>query len=228
MQAHTVLRTQILNVLRKWYQNQGSTVFILTSPKDRNCEVCLRTKMTRAHGRRRIGEGLLRAEKFGDLITAGHKVFNEGCESRDNHRYAVVVQDLATQWIQSYQCKTEISHETEKSFSKFWEPSHKPKVIYTDKSLEFGRACEVLSWNHRISTLHRSERSGVAEEMTSLRERYAESRKELLQCCYNQDWMKSGGRIPWNASAICEMSKTSWQMGKLRMKDGLENHSKVQ
>ena len=31
-----------------------------------------------------------------------------------NHRYAVVVQDLATQWIQSYPCKTKTSHETEK------------------------------------------------------------------------------------------------------------------
>ena len=37
-------------------------------------------------------------------ITADHKVLSEGCESRDNHRYAVVVQDLATQWIQSYPC----------------------------------------------------------------------------------------------------------------------------
>ena len=32
-QAHTVLRPQIRNLLRKWYQNQGSTVFILTSQK---------------------------------------------------------------------------------------------------------------------------------------------------------------------------------------------------
>ena len=32
-------------------------------PKDRNCEVCLRPKMTRALCRRRTGEGLPRAEK---------------------------------------------------------------------------------------------------------------------------------------------------------------------
>ena len=57
-------------------------------PKDRNCEVCLRT------GRRRIGEAVPRAEKFDDLITADHKVFNEDGESRNNHPYAVVVQDL--------------------------------------------------------------------------------------------------------------------------------------
>ena len=38
-------------------------------PKDRNCEVCLRTKMTRAPRRRRTGDAVLRAEKFGDLLT---------------------------------------------------------------------------------------------------------------------------------------------------------------
>ena len=56
------------------------------SPKDRNCEVCLRTKMTRAPCRRRTDEALPRLEKFGELITAYHKVVNEEGESRDNHR----------------------------------------------------------------------------------------------------------------------------------------------
>ena len=42
-------------------------------PKDRNCGVCKRTKITRAPCRRRNGEAVLRAEKFGDLITADHK-----------------------------------------------------------------------------------------------------------------------------------------------------------
>ena len=64
-------------------------------PKDRNSEACLRTKMTRAPCRRRTGEAAPRAEKCGDLITVDHKVLNEVCESRDNHRYAVLVQDLA-------------------------------------------------------------------------------------------------------------------------------------
>ena len=81
-------------------------------PQDRNCEICERTKITRAPCSRRIGEAVPRAEKFGDLITADHKVLSEGCESRNNHRYAVVVQDLATQWIQSYPCITKTSHET--------------------------------------------------------------------------------------------------------------------
>ena len=71
-------------------------------PKDRICETCQRTKITRAPCRRRNGEAVPRAENFGDLITADYKVLSENCESRNNHRYSVVVQDLATQWIQSY------------------------------------------------------------------------------------------------------------------------------
>ena len=84
-------------------------------PKDRNCEVCLRNKMTRAPCRRRTGEAPPRAEKFGDLKTADHKVLNEEGESRNKHRYAVLVQDLATQWIQSYLSKTKTSQGTDKS-----------------------------------------------------------------------------------------------------------------
>ena len=73
--------------------------------KDRNCEICKRTKITRVPCRRRKGEAVPRADNFGDLITADHKVLSDNCESRNNHRYAVVVQDLATQWIQAYPCK---------------------------------------------------------------------------------------------------------------------------
>ena len=98
-------------------------------PKDQNYDENLRTKITKALCRRRIGEALPRAEKLGDLITADHNVLNEEGESRDNHQYAAAVQDLATQRIQSYPCKTKTSQETEKSLRKFLEPSHKPLMI---------------------------------------------------------------------------------------------------
>ena len=84
-------------------------------PKGRNGDICLRRKIARASCRRRTGTFLHLAGNFGDLITADHKVLSEGCESRNNHRYAVVVQDLATQWIQSYPCKTKTSQEAQKS-----------------------------------------------------------------------------------------------------------------
>ena len=87
-------------------------------PIDRNCEICQTTKITRTLCRRRIGGAVPHAEIFGDLITADHKVLSEGCESRNNHRYAIVAHDLATQWIQSYPCKTKTSQETQKELAK--------------------------------------------------------------------------------------------------------------
>ena len=74
-------------------------------------------------------------------------MLSEGSESRDNHRYAVVVQDLATQWLQSYLCKPKSSQGTQKNLMKFLEPTRKPKVIYTDNALEFGKALESLHVN---------------------------------------------------------------------------------
>ena len=93
-------------------------------PKDRNCEIYKRTKITRAPCRRRNGEAVPRAVNFGDLITADHKVLSDNCESRNNHRYAVVVQDLATQWIQAYPCKN-------KNFTR--NPEKLAKVLGTRK-----------------------------------------------------------------------------------------------
>ena len=121
-------------------------------PKDRNCDICLSTKITRASCRKRTGTVVPRTETIGDPTIADHKVLSEGCESRNNHRYAVVVQDLATQWTQSYpRKKTKTSQETQTSLQKFLVPTRKPKVIYTDNSLEFGKYCEDLSWNHSSS-----------------------------------------------------------------------------
>ena len=120
----------------------------------------LKTQITRASCRRRAGSVVRRAENFGDLTTADHKVLSEESESRNNHRYAVVAQDLATQWIRSYSCKTKTSQETQKSPM---EPTRKPKVTYTCKSLEFGKSCEELYWNHCTSTPHWSETNGIAE-----------------------------------------------------------------
>ena len=55
-------------------------------PKDRNCDICKKTKTTRAPCRKRTGTAIPQAEIFGDLILADHKVLSEGCESRNNHR----------------------------------------------------------------------------------------------------------------------------------------------
>ena len=54
-------------------------------PKEPNCDICLKTKITRASCRRRAGTVVPTAEQFCDLITADHKVLSEESESRNNH-----------------------------------------------------------------------------------------------------------------------------------------------
>ena len=97
-----------------------------------------------------------------------------------------MVQDLATQWIQAFPCKTKTSQETQSSLQKFLEPETNPKVIYTDKSLEFGKACEDLSWNHCTSTPHRSETHGIAER--AVRRVKEGTSAVLLQSGLNENW----------------------------------------
>ena len=183
--------------------------------KDPSCDICWKTKITTASCRRRAGTVVPRAERFRDLITADHKILSEGSESRDNHRDAVVVQDLATQWLQSYPCKTKTSQETQKNLVNFLEPTRKPKVIYTDDSLENGKACEELSWNHCTSTPHRSETNGIAE-------RAVRRVKGHLRCYCSPVWVTNGARTLWNVTAICAMFRIFSLMGRHHMKGGSE------
>ena len=66
------------------------------------------------------------------------------------------------------------------------EPERKPKVIYTDNSLEFGKACEDLSWDHCTSTTHRSETNGIAE--TAVRRVKEGTSAVLLQLGLDENW----------------------------------------
>ena len=74
-----------------------------------------------------------------------------------------MVQDLATQWIQSYPCKTKTSQETQRSLQKFLEPNRKPKVIYTDNSLDLAKLVKIspgiIARRHHTDT----KQNGIAE-----------------------------------------------------------------
>ena len=81
---------------------------------------------------------------------------------------------------------------------------------------EFTKVCRqfIWTWANLVMIYHESSNLNTS--------------KGRVLYCYDQDWMENGGLIPWNAIAICEMSKTSWHKGKHHMKDDLENHSKGQ
>ena len=87
----------------------------------------------------------------------------------------------------------------------------KPKVIYTDNSLEFGKACEDLSWNHCTSTPHRSETNGIAERavrrvkegtsavllQSGLNESLWSDSVECYTCLRNVTDLLSDGKTPY-------------------------------
>ena len=76
---------------------------------------------------------------------------------------------------------------------KFLEPTRRPKVIYTDNSLEFGESCEELSWNHCTSTPHRSETNGIAGR--AVRRMKEGTSAVLSQSGLDNEW--------WSDSMVC-------------------------
>ena len=112
----------------------------------------------------------------GDLITADHKVLSDNCESRNNHRYAVVVQDLATQWIQAYPCKNKTSQETQRSLQQFLEPEKEILKSFT-LTIRWNSAKLVKISPGIIARLHHTDRRQMG-----LRKSSAQSEGRRL-CC---------------------------------------------
>ena len=115
-----LLVNQLQSCEEKWYR--ASTVFFshAEGPKLRDLPENQNHKgpVQKTHWPSRTS-----CRKFGDLINADHKVLSEGCESRNNHRHAVVVQDLATQWTQSYPCKKQkLLGRRRRAWKSSWNP----------------------------------------------------------------------------------------------------------
>ena len=72
------------------------------------------------------------------------------------------------------------------AFKSSWSQIGSLKFIYTDNSLEFGKACEDLSWNHCTSTPHRSETNGIAER--AVRRVKEGTSAVLLQTGLDENW----------------------------------------
>ena len=179
---------------------------------------CQRAKITRAPCRRRIGGAVPCAEKFGDLITADNREFSLKIV---NLEAIIDLQSWYRTWLPNgssrIRAKQTLPGNTEE-LAKFLEPNWKPKVIHTENSLEFGKACEDLSWNHCTSTPHRSETYGISERAVR---RVKEGTSAVL---LQRVQMKVGGQIKWNVTPIFETSQICCLMGRRPMKDVLGNH----
>ena len=104
---------------------------------------------------------------------------------------------------------------------KFLERTRQPKVIYTDNSLEFGKSCEELSWNHCTSTPHRSETNGIAEG--AIRRVKEGTFAVLLQSGLDNEWWAD------SMECCCYLRNAQGLLadGKLFMKGDAENHLKA-
>ena len=139
--------------------------------------------------------------KFGDLITADHKISKQESQSRNRRLYALL-------WYTIWQHRGyNISRVQNKNFSRDpEEPNEIPGADEETKShlhWQFlgnsAKFCEDLSWNHCTSTPHRSETNEIAERAVR---RVKEG--DICGVIATRSVWKNGGRIPWNVTPICE------------------------
>ena len=83
--------------------------------------------------------------------------------SRGGARYALIIQDEHTKWIQAYATKTRSYQEVMQSFKRFMPMDQTPKHVYLDNAPELIKAMEELQWTFDTRTPHRPETNGVAE-----------------------------------------------------------------
>ena len=152
-------------------------------PKDRNCDICLRTKITRAPCRKHTGTVVPRAENYGELITAEHKVLSERCASRHNHRYAVVVQDLTAQWIQSSPCNTKFSGDPEEPDGS----RHKSLKSFT-LTIPQNLASLVRNYPRIIVRQHHTDQKQMAIAERAMRRIMEGTSAVLLQSGLDKEW----------------------------------------
>ena len=186
-------------------------------PKDRKCEICLRTKNTRPYAEDAMAEPYL-VQKILVIWLQQITKFS------------------ATMWIskQSLICSrgAGLSHPMDPGVSvekrNFTRNPEKLAKVPGTRIGSLKSFTLTIPWNLAkavkifpgiIVRRHHTDR----KQMGLLREQYAEWKKGRLLYCCNQVWMKNGGQIPWNAIPICETSQIYYLMGRRPTEDVLEN-----
>ena len=94
-------------------------------------------------------------------MTADHKTLAEDQSARGGERYALVIQDEYSKWIQSYATRTRSHEEVVMAFRRFMPLNSKLTHVYVDNAPELLKALVELNWNYDTST-PRPETNGVA------------------------------------------------------------------
>ena len=169
-------------------------------PKDRNCDICMRTKITRAPCRKTHWRSRTSSRKCWWLDNSRTQSFQcmlwiskqslirwRGTRFGDGFNLIRAKLKLLRKQKRAYQSSSS-GRGNQKSFTLTI-----PKIL----------AKLVKMYPGVIVRQHLT----VQKQMGLLRERYAGLKKGLLLYCCNQVCVKNGGRIPWSVTAICETYK---------------------
>ena len=147
------------------------------------------TKITRAPCRAGASpepDGLPPAQQFGDRLTADHKTLIGDQSSREGARYALIIQDEHTRWIQAYATKSRSHLEVIQAFRRFMPMNLMPKHVYLDNAPELIKAMEELHWTFDTCTPHRPETNGAAER--AVRRVKEGTSATLVQSGFTEEW----------------------------------------
>ena len=163
-------------------------------PKDRNCDMLSRTKITKASCRRGTGTVVPKAENFGDLKNRGSQKFPVKDVDHDKITDTLL-------WYKIWQhsgynhtrAKQKLLRRPRRAYKKSWSRRENQKsfTLTIPQNLE----SFVKNYSGIIVRQHHTDQ----KRMGLLREQL---RKEHLRYCCSQVWKTNGGRIPWNATAI--------------------------
>ena len=199
----------------KVVSKSGKHSIYIHFPKDGNCEICLWTKMTRAPFRRRTGETLPRAEVWWlDYLITGSSMrrVNHGTITGALSLFKI----LPLNGFNLIHAKQRLHRRRKRVYES---PRAVAKNKLFTRTIQWKLKNCVKIFPGIIEPQHLID----LRQMALLKEPQDEWKKEPQQYCCNQDWMEGAWLILWNAIATCEMSQTSWQTEKLRMKE----HQKV-
>ena len=138
-------------------------------------------------------DSLPKPKAFGEFITADHIIMNEGNESRNHDRVALVVQDSYSYWLQAYPAQHKSADECFAAFRRFIGVGKEAGHCYTDGSEELEASLKKLQWPHDTSTPRRAAANGLAERAV---QRTKEGTSAILvQAGLDEQW--------WDLAMLC-------------------------
>ena len=162
-------------------------------PKNPFCEVCIKAKMFKPPSRRTGGSRQVKAEKFGDHLTADFLITRgEEEHGMDGEKSSLVIKDVATGFIAVYPSARRTIEEIVRSLQHFVGPNEKVGIFYSDNAPELVAAIKQLQWRHVLDVPYISQTNAVAER--AIRSVLEGTRVNLMQAGLHHSYWPHAAR----------------------------------